>query len=690
MWYVIMPVLKINLRVMKLKANMIQATPPANETRLTKTLQQIAHDVVDALGYLGAMVATYEKNGALSVTAYHLDAKIYNLQEIPIWIEKLNKLLPQPLGNENPGFLHFDVDSKADQANLNVQAIRKRKAVTSYSLFDLFTPIFPRDAQTLLNAEIQPTLGVKQVVAVPILLETADGREKMIAGTLCAAKKGDVSEKDLRILTAFGRQAAAAMEIERQRTQVLQVARQLTTEIQTRISREDQILQQIVEGVVNVLGYIGAMLATYEKNDRSLPLRAVYFDPSLEIEKWESRVLRFMPNPISIAHPDPKVARVYVEDEAYRENLSTMAVKAKEPVTHDDLYTLFTPFIPSAAKRVLKLLQRTVNITQVIAVPFFLTTAESSEPEIVGNLFAATTHPDGFKTEEIELLKAFGQQAAAGIRNARLYREVEQLLNRSEQQRREIEDLYRKGEERRQVAELFGKMAFNAASNVHTLRNHIGAFSTHLQLTLMYKNDANRLAGLLESGPRYVHRLQEAIAILDSLHEPWKEQLDEPVDVNEALQEAIQKTVARLNVEDKIYLELDLQEGLPPVYTAYEMFVEAFKILIKNGMEAVLEKHHVKGTTGLLRLPGMLLGVMRVESHLVDPQTLEIVVHDNGSGISPELLTQVFDLRFSTKAAGMGFGLFWLKDYVEGLGGRVWVESVVDEGATFHVLLPVN
>jgi sensor histidine kinase regulating citrate/malate metabolism len=36
----------------------------------------------------------------------------------------------------------------------------------------------------------------------------------------------------------------------------------------------------------------------------------------------------------------------------------------------------------------------------------------------------------------------------------------------------------------------------------------------------------------------------------------------------------------------------------------------------------------------------------------------------------------------------MGFGLFWLKDYVEGLNGRVEVESTLGEGTTFRVLLP--
>lgn len=660
------------------------------ETRLGIALQAIAYDVVNALGFVGAMVATHEEDGTLMVRAVHVNPQVASQTQLDAWQNQASQFIGRPVSLLDPEFARVNIYRKEDRDNLGVQAVRKGKPVTSNLLYSLFTPVAPPATKTFFDQVVQPALGIKEVIAVPFFLESLDANKIEIVGNLFAAKSGEITLQEQLILMAFGRQAAAAIEIERQRLQVLQVARRLTTEIQTRISREDEILRQIVEGVVEVLGYIGAMLATYEKIDRSLPLRAVYFDPSLEIEKWENRVHRLMRNPISIANPDPAQARVFVEDPAYEENLSTQAVRARGPVISDDLSTLFVPFIPSAARRVLKLLQGRVKISQVIAVPFFLETDENEEPEIVGNLFAATTHPDGFKPEEIELLRAFGQQAAAGIRNARLYREVEQLLNRSEQQRREIEDLYRKAEERRQVAEMFGKMAFNAAANVHTLRNHIGAFSTHLQLTLMYKNDPNRLAALLDSGHRYVNRLQEAIAILDSLHEPWSEQSDEPVDVNEALQEAIQKTTARMNVEEKVYIEMALSPGLPPVFTAYEMFVEAFKILIKNGIEAILEKHHVRGTTGLLQSPGVILGVLRVESIRINDNTLEIIVQDNGSGIPPESLSKVFELRFSTKAAGMGFGLFWLKDYVEALGGRVWVESRVGEGTTFHVLLPAG
>ena len=86
--------------------------------------------------------------------------------------------------------------------------------------------------------------------------------------------------------------------------------------------------------------------------------------------------------------------------------------------------------------------------------------------------------------------------------NARLYREVEELYSKAEEQRQEIEKLYQTAEEQRQVAEVFGKMAFSAAANVHSLRNHMGAFRAFMQILAMVKDDPIQLREMLESTSR--------------------------------------------------------------------------------------------------------------------------------------------------------------------------------------------
>jgi signal transduction histidine kinase len=424
-------------------------------------------------------------------------------------------------------------------------------------------------------------------------------------------------------------------------------------------------LQQIVRDVVDALGYIGTGVAIYEP-DGSLPLRAFYFDPHLinedQVLEWERRVSEIMGKPFSISDPD--IARVFVYQDEFKDNLSVQAVKAREPVKTDELYDLFAPVVPTVAKPIIEGIQEAVGVGKLIAIPFFLETVIDGKPtkEIVGNLFAGT-RSKSFSSGEIELLKAFGQQAAAGIRNARLYNKTEEL--------------YRKAEERRQAAEIFAKMAFNAAASVHALRNHVGAFRTHLQLLQLMPPE--RLPEILESSPEILTRLDEAANILDNLPEPWRETPDVRTDINTCFLRAIEKVIPDrdgIEAREGIVVHESLSKGLPPIRTSPDMLTEALKVLVKNAVEAIREKGQG--------------GDLWVESYRGDNSVIEILIRDNGIGIKPENLSKIFEMRWSTKDAGMGFGLFWTKDYIEGLGGSIKVQSVWQEETTFRVSLPAS
>lgn len=69
-------------------------------------------------------------------------------------------------------------------------------------------------------------------------------------------------------------------------------------------------------------------------------------------------------------------------------------------------------------------------------------------------------------------------------------------------------------------------------------------------------------------------------------------------------------------------------------------------------------------------------------------------VSDTGIGIPEEELTSVFGLfyrspdRRARDVGGMGLGLYISKEIVDRHGGRIWAESTVGKGTTFHVRLP--
>lgn len=72
------------------------------------------------------------------------------------------------------------------------------------------------------------------------------------------------------------------------------------------------------------------------------------------------------------------------------------------------------------------------------------------------------------------------------------------------------------------------------------------------------------------------------------------------------------------------------------------------------------------------------------------PGFVEVMVIDNGHGISEDKLDHVFDPFFTTKPHGMGMGLPISRTIIEAHGGRISVENAANGGAIFRFTLPVD
>lgn len=87
-------------------------------------------------------------------------------------------------------------------------------------------------------------------------------------------------------------------------------------------------------------------------------------------------------------------------------------------------------------------------------------------------------------------------------------------------------------------------------------------------------------------------------------------------------------------------------------------------------------------------------GTIKVRS-MCESDVVCVQIHDSGLGIPHEALETIFQPynRFDSERTrnihGTGLGLPIVREIVELHGGRVWVESEVDQGSTFHVTLPL-
>ena len=67
------------------------------------------------------------------------------------------------------------------------------------------------------------------------------------------------------------------------------------------------------------------------------------------------------------------------------------------------------------------------------------------------------------------------------------------------------------------------------------------------------------------------------------------------------------------------------------------------------------------------------------------PGAVLITTDDTGTGISEENLERIFENGFSTKGTGRGTGLYQVKTMVEGIGGKITVESQEGIGTSFSI-----
>ena len=72
-------------------------------------------------------------------------------------------------------------------------------------------------------------------------------------------------------------------------------------------------------------------------------------------------------------------------------------------------------------------------------------------------------------------------------------------------------------------------------------------------------------------------------------------------------------------------------------------------------------------------------------------RSVHLVIKDNGSGIAPDIVQQIFEPFFSTKGSkGTGLGLSICKGIMDNHGGEIDLKSRLGQGTTFTLSLPVE
>ncbi len=209
--------------------------------------------------------------------------------------------------------------------------------------------------------------------------------------------------------------------------------------------------------------------------------------------------------------------------------------------------------------------------------------------------------------------------------------------------------------------------AFAAAHDLREPLRTVGTFTEYLVQRTRVDETSKEIAGFIVSG---VKRMS---VLLDDLLSFTKLSISGPrnlVDLHEVVQRAVHNLAGVINESAAI-----IKVGpLPAVEGSETHLVQLFQNLIANAI-----KYRSAAAVEIC-----------VTAERVGRELL-IKVTDTGIGIAPEYQVQVFDLfkrLHNGEIPGTGMGLAICKKIVEGMGGKIWVESQVGHGSTFCISIP--
>ncbi len=154
----------------------------------------------------------------------------------------------------------------------------------------------------------------------------------------------------------------------------------------------------------------------------------------------------------------------------------------------------------------------------------------------------------------------------------------------------------------------------------------------------------------------------------------------EKVNIKEMLSK-VQEVVRQAAADKGISVQSELPEILMAVRCDPKLIHMAVMDIVSNAIDACTWKDYDEGD-----LPKVVLRV----APEVTPGFVTIEISDNGCGMTPDIVKNVFTPFFSTKKKwGTGLGLALTLRVIKVHGGTIKVESKPNEGTTFRVVLPV-
>jgi signal transduction histidine kinase len=306
-----------------------------------------------------------------------------------------------------------------------------------------------------------------------------------------------------------------------------------------------------------------------------------------------------------------------------------------------------------------------------------------------------------FSNRQIELVKAFADQAVIAIENVRLF---DELQARTRELSASLDDL-RSAQDRLVQTEKLASLGQLTAGIAHEIKNPLNFVNNFSSLSAELTEELNdvlkpaplsekmrvevdELTGLLKDNlEKVVQHGKRADSIVKNmlLHSREGSGEKRSTDVNALLDESLNLAYHGARAE-KPGFNITLQRDFDPSVGLIELYPQEITRvllnLISNGFYAATQRKLVEGET----FEPVLIAATKNRG-----TTVEIRIGDNGAGIPDEVKEKIFNPFFTTKPSGEGTGLGLSMSHdiiVKQHGGSIDVETEPGLFTEFKIALP--
>jgi len=220
-------------------------------------------------------------------------------------------------------------------------------------------------------------------------------------------------------------------------------------------------------------------------------------------------------------------------------------------------------------------------------------------------------------------------------------------------------------------AEKLASIGRLAAGVAHEINNPLMGLKNCAQSIYAEPQNIDQTKNYVELMKEGLEKIESIVQkLLDFAHK--KSHSHDEIDLKNSLERVLQLVEYRLE-KNNIKILSNYDPDLNPIFADSQLLEEVFMNILINSVDAM-----PRG------------GKIIIETHNVDDNNVQVKIEDNGIGISEDHIDNIFDPFFTTKAIGKGtgLGLSVSLTIIEELGGKIMVESEIDKGSSFDIIIP--